>query len=180
MAPRAAEPQPGEVSDAQVRRPQSSSDWAVEFLILARTGHEAGYPTGDLEDRVAALARALELEDVQVSATPTLVDVSLGSLPHQRTFTLRVRPAGVDLDAIARLDDLAHDVIEGRADTREADSRLAEITSDPLERPWPLLLAAYGIAAAALTPVLGGGWREASRPASHSRSRCARSSGTRG
>ena len=28
-------------------------------------------------------------------------------------------------------------------------------------RPWPVLLAAYGVAGAALTPVLGGGWREA-------------------
>jgi uncharacterized membrane protein YjjP (DUF1212 family) len=162
VAPRAAAPQPGEPSDGQVRAPQSSSDWAVEFLIrFTRAGHEAGYPTADLEDRVVALARALELEGVQVSATPTLVEVSLGSLPHQRTFTLRVRPAAVDLDAIARLDDLVHDVIEERADTSEADRRLAEIKSHPLERPWPLLLAAYGIAGAALTPVLGGGWREA-------------------
>ena len=72
-----------------------------------------------------------------------------------------MRPTAVDLDAIARLDDLVDDVIAGRADTSEADRRLAEIKSHPLERPWPLLLAAYGIAGAALTPVLGGGWREA-------------------
>jgi uncharacterized membrane protein YjjP (DUF1212 family) len=165
VAPRAAAPEPGEPSDARVR-PASSSDRAVEFLIrFTRAGHEAGYPTADLEDRVVALARSLELEGVQVSATPTLVEVSLGSLPQQRTFTLRVRPAAVDLDAIARLDDLVHDVIEGRADTSEADGRLAGIKSDPLERPWPLLLAAYGIAGAALTPVLGGGWREAAAAA---------------
>ena len=162
MAARGTGPQPGEVSDAQLRQPRLSSDWAVEFLIrFTRTGHDAGYPTADLEDRVLALARALELEGAQISATPTLVEVSLGSLPHQRTFTLRVRPAAVDLDAIARLDDLVQDVLEARADTSEADRRLAEIKSDPLERPWPLLLAAYGIAGAALTPVLGGGWREA-------------------
>jgi uncharacterized membrane protein YjjP (DUF1212 family) len=30
-----------------------------------------------------------------------------------------------------------------------------------MERPWPILLAAYALAGAALTPVLGGGWREA-------------------
>lgn len=166
MAPRAAEPQPDDLAGAQVRGPQSPSDWAVEFLIrFARTGHEAGYPTADLEDRVVALARLLEVEDVQVSATPTLIEVSLGSLPHQRTFTLRVRPAAVDLDAIARLDDLVHDVIAGRADTSEALTRLAEVKSRPLERPWPLLLIAYGIAGAALTPVLGGGWREAAAAA---------------
>jgi uncharacterized membrane protein YjjP (DUF1212 family) len=156
VAPSAAEPTSGE------SRPRSQYDWAVEFLIrFARTGHEAGYPTADLEDRVEALGRSLDLEGVQVSATPTLVEVSLGSLPQQRTYTLRVRPAAVDLDAIARLDDLVDDVIANRADTSEALTRLAELKAHPLERPWPLLLAAYGIAGAALTPVLGGGWREA-------------------
>jgi uncharacterized membrane protein YjjB (DUF3815 family) len=30
-----------------------------------------------------------------------------------------------------------------------------------LRRPWPILLAAYAVAGTALTPVLGGGWREA-------------------
>jgi uncharacterized membrane protein YjjP (DUF1212 family) len=160
VAPSAAEPKSGESP------PRSQSDWAVEFLIrFARTGHEAGYPTADLEDRVEALGRSLDLEGVQVSATPTLVEVSLGSLPQQRTFTLRVRPSAVDLDAIARLDELVDDVIERRADTGEAVKRLAEIKAHPLERPWPLLLAAYGIAGAALTPVLGGGWREAAAAA---------------
>jgi uncharacterized membrane protein YjjP (DUF1212 family) len=159
VAPSAAEPT-GE------SRPRSQYDWAVEFLIrFARTGHEAGYPTADLEDRVEALGRSLDLEGVQVSATPTLVEVSLGSLPQQRTFTLRVRPAAVDLDAIARLDDLVDDVIERRTDTGEALTRLAELKAHPLVRPWPLLLAAYGIAGAALTPVLGGGWREAAAAA---------------
>ncbi len=166
MAPSATEPGSGGLAGGQLRQPQSPSDWSVEFLIrFTRTGHEAGYPTADLEDRVVALGRSLEVEDVQVSATPTLVEVSLGSLPHQQTFTLRVRPAAVDLDAIARLDDLVHDVIAGRADRSEAERRLAEIKSHPLERPWPLLLAAYGIAGAALTPVLGGGWREAAAAA---------------
>ena len=166
MAPRAAEPQPGELVGPEVRASRSPSDTAVEFLILfARTGHEAGYPTADLEDRVMTLGRSLEVEGVQVSATPTLVELSLGSLPQQQTFTLRVRPAAVDLDAIARLDDLVHEVIEGRADTSEALKELAEIKSHPLERPWPLMLAAYGIAGAALTPVLGGSWREAAAAA---------------
>jgi uncharacterized membrane protein YjjP (DUF1212 family) len=141
---------------------RETSSSAVEFLIrFARVCHEAGYPTADIEDRVLAIARTLELTSVQVSATPTLVEVSLGSLPDQRTYALRVRPAPVDLDAIARVDDLVQDVLEGRLEPDAALTALADIESRPLERPWPLLLAAYGIAGAALTPVLGGGWREA-------------------
>jgi uncharacterized membrane protein YjjP (DUF1212 family) len=98
---------------------------------------------------------------VQVSATPTLVDVSIGSLPEQRTFTLRVRPTAVNLDAIAKLDEIVQDVVDGRVAAPDALPRVAEIESRPLERPWPILVAAYALAGAALTPVLGGGWREA-------------------
>ena len=77
---------------------------------------------------------------------PTLVEVSLGSLPNQRTFTVRVRPAAVDLDAIARLDDLVQDVLDGRLVPSEALRALAESSPTPLERPWPCARA-YAIAA---------------------------------
>ena len=67
---------------------------AVELLLrFARAGHAAGYPTAELEERILALADSLGLGEAQVSATPTVVEVSLGSLPHQRSYTLRVRPA---------------------------------------------------------------------------------------
>ena len=78
---------------------------------------------------------------------------------RQRTFTVRVRPSAVDLDAIARVDDLVQDVVAERLDADGALTALAH-QSRPLQRPWPVLLAAYAIAGAALTPVLGGGWHE--------------------
>ncbi len=113
-----------------------------------------------------ALARALELEGVQVSATPTLVEVSLGSLPEQRTFTLRVRPAAVDLDRDRpALGDLVG--VPAAAKPHEAlGGQGAHPRDRSVQRPAGrllahLLVAAFGIAGAALTPVLGGGWREA-------------------
>jgi uncharacterized membrane protein YjjP (DUF1212 family) len=139
----------------------SGSDSIEVLLRFARTAHGAGYPTADLEERIVSLAAALGLEGVEVSATPTLVDLSVGKLPHQRTYALRVRPTTVDLDAVARLDDLVGAVVAGRLDPQRALAALEEIRARPLERPWPLLLAAYAIAGAALTPVLGGAWREA-------------------
>jgi uncharacterized membrane protein YjjP (DUF1212 family) len=110
---------------------------------------------------VLALAGAFGLADVEVSATPTLVEVSLGSLPRQRAYTLRVRPTQVDLDAIARLDQLVQDALDGRLDVDGARAALEQIQDNPLRRPLPVVLAAYAIAGSALTPVLGGGWREA-------------------
>jgi uncharacterized membrane protein YjjP (DUF1212 family) len=137
-------------------------DAATELLLrYARAGHDAGYPTADLEERVLALAGAFGLADVEVSATPTLVEVSLGSLPRQRAYTLRVRPTSVDLDAIARLDELVQDALDGRLDVDGARAALGRVQDNPLHRPRPVVLAAYALAGSALTPVLGGGWREA-------------------
>jgi Threonine/Serine exporter, ThrE len=66
---------------------------ATELLLrFARAGHDAGYPTADLEERILALAPPLGLIGTQISATPTVVEISVGSLPHQRSYTLRVAP----------------------------------------------------------------------------------------
>ena len=135
---------------------------ATELLLrFARAGHDAGYPTADLEERVLALANALGLVGTEISATPTVVEVSLGSIPQQRSYTLRVRPSVVDLDAIARLDALVEDVVTGRVDPDGALAVFAGVDANPLRRSWLLELAGYALAGAALTPVLGGGWREA-------------------
>src|SRR5580765_661527 len=131
-----------------------TNESTVEFLLtFARIAHRAGYPTADLEERLGSLADALGLEAAQISATPTLVELSFGSLPRQRSFTLRVRPTGVDLDAIARLEDLAGDVGEGRIGVGVALDRLAAIEATPLKRPWWVELAAYGAVGGAVTPL---------------------------
>jgi uncharacterized membrane protein YjjP (DUF1212 family) len=91
---------------------------------------------------VLALAGAFGLADVEVSATPMLVEVSLGSLPRQRSYSLSVRPTPVDLDAIARLDDLVQDALDGRLDADDALVALGQIQDNPLHRPSPLVLAA--------------------------------------
>ena len=111
---------------------QGEVDRPVELVLrFARAGHEAGYPTADLEDRLVVLARAVGHDDAQVSATPTLVEVSLGSIPAQRSYTIRVRPPAVDLDAIARLDELVQDVVGGRLDAERALAELADIRDNP-------------------------------------------------
>ncbi len=117
----------------------------------------AGLPTDDLERRVGDMGRTLGL-DVAVSATPTLVEVAIGAFPDQRTTTIRVEPRDVDLDTIARLDDLARRVADGMP----AADALAELEALAPTRHHPAVtLAAFGVTAAAVTPILGGGWREA-------------------
>jgi uncharacterized membrane protein YjjP (DUF1212 family) len=132
----------------------------IFLLRFVRLGHEAGYSTAELEDRVLALARSLGLADVQISVTPTLVELSLGPLSRQRTYSIRVRPAALDLGTMARLDELVQDVLDTSLGAKGALAVVDEIRARPLVRPWPLVLGAYALAGAALTPVIGGGWRE--------------------
>src|SRR3954447_3021409 len=96
---------------------QRSVEVVLEF---ARIGHEAGYPTAELEERVAALGRSLGIHDVEISVTPTVVDVALGPLAQQHSYSIRVHPAAVDLNAIARLDELVHDVLHRGVDADAA------------------------------------------------------------
>jgi uncharacterized membrane protein YjjP (DUF1212 family) len=135
---------------------------AVEFLLrFAEAGHAAGYTTAELEDRLTSLAHALGEPEIQVSATPTMIDLGLGPLRSQRTYTLRVQPAVVDLGAIARLDRVVQQVLDEGLDGDQALVLLDRALSRPRGRPWPVLLGAYALAAAALVEVLGGHWRDA-------------------
>ena len=126
-----------------------------------RAGHEAGYSTAELEERALAVAGAIGLDEMQISVTPTLIEVSVGKLQSQRSYTIRVRPPSVDLAAIARLDELVQDVLDARLNADGAMKALDEAQADQLWRPWPLVLGAYALAGASLTPVLGGGSLEA-------------------
>jgi uncharacterized membrane protein YjjP (DUF1212 family) len=97
---------------------------------------------------------------VQVSVIPTLVEVSFGPLSQQRTYTLRVRPAALDLSATSRLDDLVRAIVGTKLSPEIALTRLEEIRAKRTSYPLPAVVVAYAVAAAALAPVLGGGWRE--------------------
>jgi uncharacterized membrane protein YjjP (DUF1212 family) len=147
------------------RRLASSADESVapevEFLLrFAAVGHGAGYTTQELEERVLALAHSFGIRSVQVSVIPTLVEVSFGSLSRQRTHTLRVRPATLDLSTTSRLDDLFRAAVDTPLTPDVALVRLEEIRAGRTSYPYPAVIAAYALAAAALAPVLGGGWRE--------------------
>lgn len=135
---------------------------AVELLLrFTRSAHEAGgYPANELEPRIVELSHALGLPSVQVSSTPTIVQLTVGAFPDQQVFVLRVHPRPVDLYAIGRLDRLAAAVAAGRLDRRGALAELDDLGRHPVARPRWVVAAACGIVAAALAPILGGGWHE--------------------
>ena len=68
---------------------------AIELLLrFARAGHRAGYPTADLEERLLALAAYVGIEGAEVSATPTLIELSVGAFPEQRMMMRPHLPKG--------------------------------------------------------------------------------------
>lgn len=139
-----------------------SDDESVELLLrYTRSAHEAGgYPANELEPRIVELATALGLDSVQVSATPTSVELAVGSIPNQHVYVLRVQPHPIDLYAIGRLDAIAAGIAEGSLDRHRALEEIEELGRHPLRRPVWLVVASYAAAGAGLASVLGGGWRE--------------------
>lgn len=133
----------------------SAQDLVVRF---ARAAHLAGFPSYDLERRVEALGASLDL-DVQASSTPTLLELGIGSFPRQDTVAVRVTPQPVDLDLVGRLDALAARVRLHAASPEDALRELERMR--PSRRSALVMVAAYALAGGAVTPVLGGGWREA-------------------
>jgi uncharacterized membrane protein YjjP (DUF1212 family) len=136
---------------------------AVELLVrYARAAHESGgYPATDLEPRIAELAQALRLEEVQVSVMPTAVQITVGAVPDQQVYGLRVYPRPVDLYAISRLDDIADSIAQGRLEPRRALRELDELARDPARRrPDWAIVAASALVGAGVAIIRDGGWRE--------------------
>ena len=149
------------MSTAVAADPAAAASTTAFLVRFARAGQAAGYSTTELEQRVEALGPALGMPAVEVAAVPTEVQLSLGELPRQQVHTLRVRPAPIDLGAISQLDDLVRDVLDGRLESREALAALERLELVPHRQPWPVTIAATAGVGFALTPLLGGGWREA-------------------
>src|ERR1700759_2618487 len=137
-------------------------DDTAEFLVrFAQVGHAAGYSTAELEQRVQSLAASLGIATVEVSVAPTSLELAFGPIAHQEIHALRVRPGRVDLRAISRLDDLVVEVLDDRLDGAAALASLERIESTPSPQHWAVAVGSFGAVAFAMTPMLGGGWREA-------------------
>jgi uncharacterized membrane protein YjjP (DUF1212 family) len=86
----------------------------IEFMLrFADAGHHAGYPSADLEARVLKLAESSGIEDAQISATPTIIELSFGPIRTSgRSRSASSRPQS--LDALSRLDELVLRMLDHR------------------------------------------------------------------
>jgi uncharacterized membrane protein YjjP (DUF1212 family) len=133
----------------------------LSFCFASRAQRTRPGLSGDrTRNTIAELAQALGLHSVEVNATPTVVELTVGSIPNQQVYVLRVQPRPVDLHAIGRLNEIAVAVADGRLDRRRALEEIEELGQHPLRRSTWLVVAAHGLVGAALAPILGGGWSE--------------------
>ena len=134
---------------------------AVRFILrLGKALHECGYASHRLEQILTRAADRIGLP-AQFFTTPTSIFASFGSLERQRTYLMRVEPAGQDLGRMADIDTVIGEVVRrGTVPLAEGAARIDAIMAAPSRYGAPVLVLAFGLASGASARFLGGGWRE--------------------
>ena len=105
--PRATDPAPDD------------ADAAALVMQLGRALHAAGSSANRIEEGMEQAARRLGLHG-QFFSTPTALFASFGEGGVRRTILERVQPGAVDLERMARLDQLLSDLGSGAVEPRQA------------------------------------------------------------
>ena len=134
---------------------------AVRFILgLGKALHRCGYASHRLESILSRAADRIGLP-AQFFSTPTSIFAAFGPQDRQRTYLMRVEPAGQDLGRMADLDVVIGEVVRrGTVPLAEGAARIDAIMAAPGRYRQALITLAYGIASAASARFLGGGWRE--------------------
>lgn len=139
---------------------QPSAREKINFILkLGRALHAHGYPAHRLEEVLEKASERLGLH-AQFFSTPTSMLAAFGPEDDQQTFLLRVTPGEVNLARLAELDDVTIGVLRGADDPASGAALIDHILSKPVEYSPGLRTIAYGLASAAASRFLGGGWRE--------------------
>ena len=135
-------------------------DTSREFLAAMATALSRYGQTADvIEDGLYTCAATLGVEFAMFSV-PTAVFVSYGHGGDMHTRMLHTRAADIDLQALDELNVTLRAVSEGRISAAQGLAEVRLITVSPLRFPWYMRVLAAGLAAAAISVLLGGGVRE--------------------
>lgn len=134
---------------------------AVRFILrLGKALHECGYASHRLEQILVRAANRIGVP-AQFFTTPTSIFAAFGSLERQRTYLLRIEPAGQDLGRMADIDAVIGEVVRrGTVPLAEGAARIDAIMAAPSRYHPAVMVLAFGIASGASARFLGGGWRE--------------------
>jgi uncharacterized membrane protein YjjP (DUF1212 family) len=133
---------------------------AVAFTMrLARALHAYGTSADRLEEAMTLVSRHLGLQ-AQFFSTPTAIFAAFGQGAAQQTYLLRIEPGDVNLEKLARLDELIGKVSRGEVSPSQATSQVEEIASAAPRYGELLSVSCFGLSSACAARFFGGGWRE--------------------
>lgn len=119
--------------------------------LLLRCGAEVSR----VEDTVARIARAYDIQDAETFATPTGLFISLGA-DRRVTVVKRVTRRSVALDIVSAINALSRDLVANPIAPGEALERIQAIATRPNPFPAHTDVLFSGLAAAACTMLVGG------------------------
>ena len=93
-------------------------------LALGRALHRYGTPAHRLEETLNRVCAHLGVEG-QFFSQPTSIFAAFGAQERQHTFLLRVEPGEVQLDRLARVQDVVAGVLSGALSPAQAAAGLA-------------------------------------------------------
>lgn len=130
---------------------------AVELVMdIGSALHRYGAPAHRIESLLTAVSARLGLE-ARFYSTPTAILASFGPPEALRTGFIRVNPGEIDIERLARLDQLTQAVIFGEYDVAQAQMHLEAILSAPPRYSPLAIVLCYALSAAGFARLLGGG-----------------------
>src|SRR5262249_7961256 len=129
VAPFATVPRMAE-SRAHAASVEPADDATAFVLRLGRALHAEGYPSHRIEEVLGLAADKLGLAG-QFFTTPTSIFAAFGELDRQRTFLVRVEPGDLDLARLARVQQIAQDVLSGRLAPHAGLAGLDQVEREP-------------------------------------------------
>ncbi|MGC4118250.1 MAG: threonine/serine exporter family protein [Myxococcales bacterium] len=138
--------------------PQASIRFA---MTLGRALHRYGTPAHRLEEVMTVVSAQLGIE-ARFVATPTAIFASFGPPEAQQATLIRGEPGSTDLRRLARIDEVANDVVEGRTSPSDGASLVeAQLIDSPSSALHRLArVVCFALSSAAGAQLYGGGLAE--------------------
>ncbi len=132
----------------------------ISFIMkFAKALHSYGAAAHGLEQALENIIKTLGLEG-EFFATPTAIIASFHTSEGEKSSMTRVKPGGIDLEKMLKIDEVGDKIIAGEISIQEASLMLDKIISAPNLYPCWLEALAYGIIAGAVSIFFGAGVNE--------------------
>lgn len=157
---RSAEPPAPDAEPVQRLTREELSDLVEVMLQAGETMLESGAAAFRTEQTMAQIGLGLGADRVELYITPTGIIATAVSGHEQRTRVGRAGAPGVDMAKIAALNHLSRHIALLGGTLPAVARQLTAIHAAPRQQPAWVTIPAVGLACAAFSQILGGGWIE--------------------